>query len=155
MRQSNSPFNHMRKWIKVRSALNRSGRDIKQDLVKFFEDKSYSGFRTWEGFTWGISSDDWYGIIPHSAGPYFTGSILSVFNDEPFVVRDYPVLPPYEKYSTFLIDTVRPAITEIPHNLSDYVVHPKINGAEVRFFITPADMFWGKSRIIEYVASKR
>ena len=151
MKQSNSPFNHMRKWINARRALNIDGRDIKQELIKFLEAKSYNGFRTWEGFTWGISEEDWHGIIPHYAGPYLTGSIISIFNGEPFVVRDYPVLPPHEEYKTFLYNTFRPTIKKIPDRVSDYVVHPKINGAEVRFFITPTDMFWGKSRFIEYL----
>jgi len=151
MKQNMSPFNHMRKWIKARSMLNIPGRDIKDDLIRFFEEKSYSGFRTWEGFTWGLSTEQWYGIIPHFAGPYFTGSLLSVFEEEPFIVRDYPVLPPYEEYKTFLVDTVRPTIKTIPDKISDYVVHPKINGAEVRFFILPSGKFWGKTRFIEYV----
>jgi len=141
----------MRKWIKSRCALGVDGSIIKDDLVKFLEGKSHSGFRTWEGFTWSIYSERWAGTIPHSAGPYLTGSLLSVFEGEPFIVRDYPVLPPHEEYKTFLINTVRPTIETIPDNISDYVVHPKINGAEVRFFILPSGVFWGKTRFIEYV----
>ena len=50
-----------------------------------------------------------------------------------------------------MVETFRSTIKKIPDDLSDYVVHPKINGAEVRFFISPSDMFWGKTRFIEYV----
>ena len=151
MKQSISPFNHMRKLIKARTMSNINGTSIKEELVRFFQSKSYEGFRTWEGFTWGISNEQWFGLIPHYAGPYLTGSLISIFENEPFVVRDYPVLPPYEEHDTFLFKTFRPVIKEIPDNLSEYVVHPKINGAEVRFFINPSDMFWGKTRFIEYV----
>ena len=136
----------MRKLIKARTMSNINGTSIKEELVRFFQSKSYEGFRTWEGFTWGLSNEQWFGLIPHYAGPYLTGSLISIFENEPFVVRDYPVLPPYEEHDTFLFKTFRPVIKEIPDNLSEYVVHPKINGAEVRFFINPSDMFWGKTR---------
>ena len=107
MKQSISPFNHMRKLIKARTMSNINGTSIKEELVRFFQSKSYEGFRTWEGFTWGISNEQWFGLIPHYAGPYLTGSLISIFENEPFVVRDYPVLPPYEEHDTFLFKTFR------------------------------------------------
>jgi len=142
----------MRKWVKSRSSYPLYEGDLlKDELVQFLESKSYKGFRTWSGFTWGISDERWYGVIPHNAGSYLTGSIISIFEGEPFVVRDYPVLPPYEEHQTFLYTTIKSTIQKIPKDKSDYVIHPKINGAEVRFFINPSGDFWGKTRFVEYV----
>jgi len=142
-------FDFIRKFLKVRAGHPRRGRD---ELITFFTDRyQHSRFRTWGGFTWGMQRMRWNGLIPQWAGAYYTGTLMSLLEDTPFVVRDYPVHPPYEELNSELVATQLPIISEMPDNLSDYIIQPWLNGIEVRFFNFPNGTFWGKSRFIEYV----
>ena len=145
----NRELDFVRKFLTVRAIHPARAKDEIVDYMEYrFGD---TRFRTWGGFTWGLHRQNWFGTIPQWAGPIFTGALLSLYERKPFIVRDYPMHPPYVQRSSNLIATHESVIHEVPEDLTEYVVQPRLNGAEVRFFSLPDGKFWGKSRFIEYV----
>jgi hypothetical protein len=108
-------------------------------LSQHYFDTTQIRHRGFHGWTWNLRRHKNEGFIPYRPESFLHGCLISILEDEPFIVRDYP--PLYEK-NIALLDDIK---------ISNKRIHPIINGVEIRTWVDKTGTFWGKTRHIEYL----